>query len=96
MPFSQVSTYLGLMGVEVDRWSVRHFSRIPLPDVPALEVFGIQIPVSVISLSTLAGSGNETAGLTMDEMLTACNYPSGPERSRIQPTRAREDGDPEQ
>jgi hypothetical protein len=95
MPFSQVSTCLGLMGVEVDRWSVRHFSRMPLQDVPSIEVFGMRIPLSVISLSTLAGSANETGGLTMDDVLIACNYPSGPEVSRIQPARVREDGDPE-
>lgn len=77
MPYSRISTSIGLMGVQVDRWSVRNYARMPLPGVPSLEAFGMQIPVSMISLSSLrAGSAPTSRTLDMEDVLMACNYPS--------------------
>ena len=74
MPYNRVSTYLARMGVIVDRWSVRHYATASLPDVPSLDVFGMKMPVSLIALSTLAGSLSGNAQLEMDDVLMACNY----------------------
>lgn len=83
MPYSRVSTILNRMGVQVDRWSVRHYAQIYLPDVPAIELFGMQIPQSVISLSTVAVTPNEPGPIEMDDVLLACNYPFIPNNSSI-------------
>ena len=76
MPYSRVSAHLHRMGVLVDRWSIRHYAMTPLPEVSSVDVFGMQIPVSIISLSSLAGFAQEPAGIDMEDILMACNYPS--------------------
>ena len=77
MPFTRVSTYLERMGVVVDRWSVRHYAALPLPVIPSVDVFGMKIPVSIISLSTFAGTSEEPARLDRDEVLMGCNMAGG-------------------
>lgn len=77
MPCTRASTYLGQMGVVVDRWSVRHYARASLPECPTMDLFGMKIPVSIISLSTLAGSLQGTDRPDMDTILAVCNYPGG-------------------
>jgi hypothetical protein len=64
------------MGVLVDRWTVRHYTSMPLPVIPVMELFGMQIPLSILSLSTLDGTVRDLEYLDMEEVLTACNYPS--------------------
>jgi len=76
MPCSRVSANLQRMGVLVDRWTVRHYTSMPLPVIPVMELFGMQIPLSIISLSTLDGTVRDLEYLDMEEVLTACNYPS--------------------
>ncbi|MDO9326105.1 MAG: hypothetical protein Q7T80_14235 [Methanoregula sp.] len=83
MPYSRVSTCLERMGVQVDRWSVRHYAQMPLPEVPSLELFGMQIPQSIVSLSTVAVSPEGPGPLDMDDVLLACNYPFIPFSSCI-------------
>ncbi|MDD1687554.1 hypothetical protein [Methanoregula sp.] len=85
MPYSRAATYLQRMGVMVDRWSVRQYAMISLPDKPTMEVFGMQIPLSIITLSTLAGSARETVTLGMDDVLDACSYPSAVQDSTTYP-----------
>jgi hypothetical protein len=85
MPSSRASAYLERMGVIVDRWTVRHYSMLPMRTTRTIDVFDMKIPVSIISLSTLGGSmqGAESPG--MDTVLEACEYPStspaGPEQA---------------
>jgi len=76
MPYSRASTYAGRLGVHLDRWSARNYAMMRLPEVPSVDIFGMPIPVSIIDLSTIAGSRQDTGGLTMDDVLMACNYPS--------------------
>ena len=83
MPYSRVSTYVGRMGVQVDRWSVRHYARSALQEVPSEEVFGMQIPVSIIALSLIGGSVQEPGHPDMDDILAACHYPSLPFNTTI-------------
>lgn len=75
MPCGRVSTRLVQMGVEVDRWSVQSYKRLPLPPPPTITAFGMAIPVPIISLSTLAGSAQGTDPLDMDTILEVCRYP---------------------
>jgi hypothetical protein len=78
MPYSQVSTHLDLMGMQVDRWSARHYAITPLPEIPAMDVFGTRIPVSIIALSVLPPPGSEPRDPDMHDILEACNYPCIP------------------
>lgn len=78
MPCTRASSYLEQMGVVVDRWSVRHYAQSPLPVCPSMDVFGMMIPVSIISLSTLAGSLQVTEKLDMETILEICNYSGRP------------------
>lgn len=77
MPFSRASSYLERMGVIVDRWSVRHYAELPVPAIPSVDVFGMKIPVSIIALSTFAGTSEEPARLDMDDVLMFCNLAGG-------------------
>lgn len=76
MPYSRASTYTGRLGVHLDRWSVRNYTLMPLPEVSTIDIFGMPIPVSIIALSTFAGSIPDEARLTMDDVLMACHFPS--------------------
>ena len=76
MPFTRTAAYLEKMGVAVDRMSVRNFSRIPVPGIPMADVFGIRLPMSIISLSTLAAGLREGECLKGAEALAACGSPS--------------------
>lgn len=76
MPFNRTSRYLDQMGVVVDRWSVRHYVHLPLRELRTIEVFDMKLPVSIIYLSTLAGSLPVTGSLDRESILEVCNYPS--------------------
>ncbi|MCK9632606.1 MAG: hypothetical protein M0R30_13320 [Methanoregula sp.] len=91
MPYSRVSMQLSRMDVVVDRWSVRHYARMPLPAVASMEVFGMQIPISIVSLSTLAGTVREPGHLDMEDVLMACNRPSMVPLTREQSDRENEE-----
>jgi hypothetical protein len=76
MPFGQVARRLGQMGVSVDRWSVRSYCHLPFVPPPTIAAFGMNVPVSVISLSALSGRQGGSIRPSGEDVLTACNYPS--------------------
>jgi hypothetical protein len=76
MPYSRVATRLGQMGIIIDRGSVRSYCRAPFVPPPSVDVFGMKIPISIISLSSLAGTLGDTDRLKGDDVLAACRYPS--------------------
>jgi hypothetical protein len=76
MPAGQVATRLAAMGIEIDRGSVRAYCRSPSPAPPTIPAFGITIPVSIISLSSLAGNLADGGRIPGDDVLAACNHPS--------------------
>jgi hypothetical protein len=76
MSSGRVSVLLGQMGVRVDRWSVRGYSKKPFPAFSGVTAFGLKIPVSILSLSSMAGLLDDTGKLDGDDVLAACNYPA--------------------
>jgi hypothetical protein len=78
MTCGRASARLGQMGVVVDRWSVRSYSMMPHTPTPTIAAFGVMVPVSVISLSALAGSLPEGGRAGGEDVLAACRYPSRP------------------
>ena len=84
MPFSRTATYLEEMGLYIDRMSVRNFAHRTFPPIPTADVFGIHLPMSVISLSTLAAGISEGGCIKGAEALAACGFPSA-YRAPLQP-----------
>jgi len=73
MPFSRVSTYLDFLGIVVDRWTVRKYilnnrHRI----IATADMFGMNVPLSLVALTSLVASANEKNPLDPQEVLAAC------------------------
>jgi hypothetical protein len=71
-----VAEVLDRMGVKVDRWSVRSYSNLPIAPPPTVAVFGMNIPLSIVALSSLNGDGGKDGPVTGADILDACNHPS--------------------
>jgi hypothetical protein len=84
MPFSRVATYLDELGILVDRMTVRNYARRRFPRIATADVFGIRLPHSVISLSSLATEIPEGGRVMGAEARAACGFPSA-ERAPFQP-----------
>jgi hypothetical protein len=76
MPASRVSSCLAEMGIMVDRWSVRNYVRKNHPAIPAADMFGVRIPLSIVSLSSLAVGISEGNHIDARALLAACGNPS--------------------
>lgn len=76
MPCGLVARRLGQMGITVDRWSVRSYCSLSNAPPPTVAAFGMNVPVSVISLSSLAGTLREGSTARGEDVLIACNSPS--------------------
>jgi hypothetical protein len=72
MPYSRVSSVLAEMGIIVDRWSVRNYVRKNKRTVPAADMFGIRLPLSIITLSSLTVGTPEGAQINPWDLLLAC------------------------
>jgi hypothetical protein len=76
IPSSRVATRLCQMGVKVNRWSIGNYMKGIFPVVPTVAAFGMMIPVSIISLSSLATTQDTTGRVNGEDILAACNHPS--------------------
>jgi len=81
MPYTRASKVLRQIGVIVDRWSVRNYAMKDLREIPTTQQYGIILPVSIISLATLASDTSKSSSIEASEVLSACNYPSELKRS---------------
>jgi hypothetical protein len=75
MPYSRASSSLAEMGIIVDRWSVRNYVQKNLRTIPAADMFGIRIPLSIVSLSSLAMRVPEGGRIDASTLLAACGKP---------------------
>ena len=70
--FSETAKIMNRMGIVIDRGTVRKTVLSHHHEVDAADFFGIKIPQSIITLSTLV-TGNDPAGsLTGKDVLRAC------------------------
>jgi len=76
MPANRTATYLGAMGVLLDRTSCRLYVRDQARPVMSSDLFGIRLPLSIVSLSTLASRAGEGTPVSGAEILAACGFPS--------------------
>jgi len=80
MPFSRVSAHLAFLGIIVDRWTVRKYVlNNRNMTVPTTELYGIRVPLSLVSLTALIANANEKNPLDPQEVLAACGlkHPDG-------------------
>jgi hypothetical protein len=76
MPYSRVSSCLAEMGIIVDRWSVRNYARKNHRTIPAADMFGVRVPLSIVSLSSFAMGMPEGGQIDGQKLLAACDNPS--------------------
>jgi len=76
MPFTRTATYMASMGILIDRGSVRNYARRGFFTIPTADLFGVRLPLSLITISTLATSGGEGGRIDGAEALAACGFPS--------------------
>ena len=76
MPYTRTATYMASMGILIDRGSVRNYARRGFFTIPTTDIFGIRLPLSLITLSTLATSFGEGGRIPGAEVLAACGFPS--------------------
>ena len=76
MPFARAAQYMAHMGILVDRGSVRNYAGSGFLPVPTADIFGFRLPLSLISLSTLAARTGEGSRVPGVEALAACGFPS--------------------
>ena len=76
MPFHRTAMYLAQMGIIVDRGTIRKYTRQSFPAIPTTALFGIRLPLSVVSLASLATSGAEGSPVAGAEALAASGFPS--------------------
>ncbi|MGA7797320.1 MAG: hypothetical protein WB986_01675 [Methanoregula sp.] len=76
MPANRTAAWLDAMDVIVNRTSCRLYARDHARPVPATALFGIRMPMSVISLSTLAAGAGQGSPVSGAEVLAACGFPS--------------------
>ena len=89
LPVNRVPAYLETMGILVDRSSCRlyvhHISGCYVrTNVRYIDIdprFGIHLPLSVLSLSSLAAVADEGHPLDESDVLSACGFPSVPRKA---------------
>lgn len=76
MPVNRTATYLEAMGVVVNRTSCRLYIKEHFRQIPVNDLFGIKMPISIVSLSTLAAEAGQSGTVKGTEILAACGFPS--------------------
>jgi hypothetical protein len=76
MPFNRVAVTLLHLGVVVDRGTVRNYVRGAFPTVSTTDLFGIHLPLSLLSLADLTTRFGEGSRIPGTEALAACGFPS--------------------
>jgi hypothetical protein len=76
IPFTRTATYLSLLGIVIDRGSVRNYANRDFSKIPTADMFGMHLPLSILSISALAASAGEGSGIIGAEVLAACGFPS--------------------
>jgi hypothetical protein len=76
MPASRAARVLGVMGVIVDRTSCRMYSKSRWGEIATADVFGMRLPFSVLSLSSLAARTAGGSRIMGADALAACGFPS--------------------
>lgn len=107
IPFSRTATQLFHLGIAIDRGSVRNYARREFGEIQTADIFNMQLPFSIINLSSLATRAGEGRSIKGAEVLVACGFPSahraafhlplvGKEREQGQEEKEEEEREPKQ
>jgi len=91
MPFNRVAQYLRAMGIVVDRGTIRNYASRDFGTIPATELFGLLLPLSLLNLATFI-LGHERRPIVGAEALAACGLPTAG-RAALHGRRAPEERD---
>ena len=76
MSFNRATVFMAHMGINIERGTVRNYAHRRFPEIPTTELYGIRLPLSIISLSELAARTGEGSRIPGAEALAACGFPS--------------------
>ena len=76
MPASRAARIIDLAGIIVDRTTWRNYKGRKFPDVSVVEILGMRLPVSIVTLSNISADSGEEGIPNSSEILAACGYPS--------------------
>jgi hypothetical protein len=76
IPYCRTATHLSRLGIVIDRTSVRNYANRDFGEIKTADIFNMQLPFSIISLSSLAARAGERSGIEGAEILAACGFPS--------------------
>ncbi|MFA5332535.1 MAG: hypothetical protein WC342_09165 [Methanoregula sp.] len=76
MPTNRVAAYLDALDIIVDRTSCRLWVKNMRQTIPSTDLFGVRLPLSVLSLSALGSGHFESSPVPGAEILAACGFPS--------------------
>ncbi len=93
MPPSRAARVLDALGIVVDRTTWRNYRGRYSGEIPAADVFGMKLPFSLLSLSTLAARVPEGGRITGAEALAACGFPSAQRAAAEMPVPVQERDD---
>lgn len=76
MPASRAARMTRALGICVNRTTWRNYHPENFPFIPSGDFFGMMLPLSILSVSSLAAIADERAGIKGAELLAACGFPS--------------------
>ncbi len=76
MPVNRTAAWLDAVDIIVDRTSCRQYVQKQVHIVPSTDLFGIRMPLSVISLSSVSSRAEKGSPVRGAEVLAACGFPS--------------------
>ena len=59
MPYNRTAKVLASMGILVDRGTVRNYARRDAGEISTTQIFGFRLPLSILTLSTIAITSRE-------------------------------------
>jgi hypothetical protein len=91
--FSQAAKILAAMGIVLDRGSVRNYAALDIGIVPSIELWGLHLPGSLLSLISLTIGRSQGAPVPGAEVLRACGLPAADRAPLHPPGSPSEEGD---
>jgi len=76
MPVNRTAAWLDAVDIIVDRTSCRQYVQKQAHEVPSSDLFGIRIPLSLISLSSVSSGAGKGSPVRGAEIIAACGFPS--------------------
>lgn len=76
LPFHQISRVFDAMNIVVDRGTIRNYAKRDFRQIPYIEIYGLNLPISLLSLSDITFRRNERIPVKGTEILRSIRFPS--------------------